>query len=94
MYYHGSTGANVGTFLTTFPGSPLVGTLVAAWTGSTRPAPKHFHYPNQELLASEDYRKGFSDKAYRIKRRKVWNCWIVGTAFTVVTVIILNAAYH
>lgn len=92
LYYRRYGGAATGTFLATFPGSPLLGLCVATATSFTPPSPKRFTYPNTDLLTIEAYKKGYAERAHSIKAGKAWSNWLIGTAVTLAVYGLVSSA--
>lgn len=91
LYYRKSTGATLTTFLFTFPISPLAGLVVAAGTSATAPSPRRFTFPNPELASNEDYKRGYAQRAHKLKAGRVWTAWCAGAVLTVATVLIMES---
>lgn len=91
LFYRGYKDAAVGTFLATFPGSPLLGLIVAIPTSVVKPKSKWLSYPNLAMLDNEAYKEGYAKKAHQIKVAKVWTNWGIGTALTMFTYLIFSS---
>lgn len=90
MHYKKYKGAGTGTLLASLV-SPLVGLIPAIACSATAPKETNLGYPNPELFAQEQYYRGYTQKAKKIKQRKVWGNWAVGFGVNLVAVLIINA---
>lgn len=90
-YYDGYKGAGTGTFLVGFL-SPLVGLIPAIACSSTAPKDKNLNYPKPDLMKNADYKKGYTQKAKKIKQGKVWNNWTITLAINIIATVILSSS--
>lgn len=88
--YKKYSGAGTGTLFTSLL-SPLVGLIPAIACSSTTPKEINLGAPKSELLAQEEYYLGYTQKAKKIKSRKVWTNWAVGFGVNLVAVLALTA---
>jgi hypothetical protein len=87
-YYKGYKGAGTGTLITSLV-SPLLGLIPAIACSSTRPKEINLDYPNPNFMQNSDYYKGYTDKAKKIKKKKVWTNWWIGFGVNVVAAVVL-----
>jgi len=90
--YKGNNSGAGGTMATTVLTSPLLGLIPAAIITSNEPLNENLLCPNPSLMKKNSYRKGYIDQAYKIKRKKVWSAYGIGSAAWVILVILLRAA--
>ncbi|GAB2773268.1 hypothetical protein GCM10027275_15280 [Rhabdobacter roseus] len=83
-------GAGTGTLLTSLV-SPLVGLIPAIACSATPPKLSNLGYPDEELFKQQEYYLGYTEKAKRIKKRKVWTNWGIGLGVNIVAVVLLNS---
>lgn len=77
--YYRNKGGSIGTGIAAaiFPPIGLIPALIC-----TNVPPKEYNmgYPDGELWSNRDYRAGYSKEAYRIKRKRVWTGFGIGSA--------------
>ncbi len=85
-YYRGYKGAQVGTFFASLFGGPLG--LIPAVSCSSTPPPEetlyNVNHPNPELFDYPEYKKGYSDKARKMKKVKTWVSFGIGMGINLV----------
>jgi len=91
LYYSGYKPAATGTLITSF--FVPWGLIPAFACSSTEPAMQNLGFRNQSLMQNPSYYKGYTDKAYKIKKKKVWRNFAIGTGVTVGLYIISIAAF-
>lgn len=79
-YYKGYKAAGTGTLVTSLF-IPL-GLIPAIACSSTEPSMKNLGYRDQNLMNDPGYYLGYTDKAYSIKKKKVWKNFAIGTGIT------------
>jgi hypothetical protein len=89
-YYRGYKAAATGTLLASFF-IPL-GLIPAIACSSTPPSAKNLGYRDQNLIKNPGYYDGYTDKAYKIKKKKVWQNFTIGTGVMVAYYFIIVAA--
>lgn len=82
-YYKHSLGASWSTFGVGLI-SPLVALIPAIATSAVTPKPINLNYPNASLFKNEEYRKGYTLKAKRLKQGRVWGSWGASLALAIV----------
>ena len=90
LYYTRYNGAAAATFLATFPGSPILGLIVATSTSLSKPNAMKFTYPNADYLNNYDYLDGYAKRAHKFKRGKVWMHWGMGCSLNAATYLVLT----
>jgi hypothetical protein len=78
-YYRGYKGAGTGTFFAALLGGPLLGLIPAVACSSTPPSQNSLGYPNYELVKNAEYKAGYNQEAKKIKSKKVWGNFGIGT---------------
>lgn len=83
-------GAAAGTLITSLV-SPLVGLIPAIACSSTPPKITNLGYPDEKLFQEKDYHNGYTAKAKKIKKRKVWANWGIGFGVNILLALILSS---
>lgn len=87
--YNGYKGAGTGTVITTLVVGPILGLAPAILCSSSAPKEENLNYPSSEKMKNFDYSKGYTQNAYKIKKKKVWKNYWIGLAFNVAALVIL-----
>ena len=90
-YYEGYRGAGTGTLVTGLI-SPLVGLIPAFACSSAEPKDINLDYPSSELMKNPDYYKGYTQKAKKIKKNKVWKNWGIAFGVNLVAILAMSSA--
>jgi len=88
LYYKGYKGAAIGTLITSLY-IPW-GLIPAIACSSTPPKAYNLGYKDKNLMKNPEYYAGYTDKAYKIKKKKVWTNFGIGTGTTVIFFILLT----
>lgn len=72
LYYKGYKPASTATLLIGLL-SPVAGLLPATIMGSSPPKTNSFTLPDSRLASDATYMRGYSDRAFRIKKSKIWS---------------------
>lgn len=83
-YYQRYHGSATGTFLATFPGSPLLGAIVGGSCALTPPKEKNMNFPNAALSNNPSYHEGYIKKARSIKNARIWRAFGIGVLINVI----------
>lgn len=83
-------GAAAGTLITSLV-SPLVGLIPAIACSATSPKITNLGYPDEKLFQEKDYHQGYTTKAKKIKKRKVWTNWGIGFGVNILLTLILSS---
>jgi len=86
-YQHG--GGSVGVGIACFLTGGILGLIPAIAVSTTPPAVKNLNYPNDELWKNPDYKAGYIYRAHKMKQKKVWGGYVIGTISAVIVVAIL-----
>jgi len=88
-FYKGYTTASTGTLLCSlfFPW----GLVPAIACSATPPSINSLGYREQKLMENSDYFNGYTKQAYKIKKKKVWQGFAIGSGITVGFYIVLIA---
>jgi hypothetical protein len=89
-YYEGYKGAGTGTLLVSLL-SPLAGLIPAIACSSTRPRDQKLMYPDADLMKNTNYHNGYTQRAKKIKSKKVWKNWLIAFGVNIVLSIALQA---
>jgi hypothetical protein len=91
-YYKNYSGAGVGTLATgLFLGSVLA-LIPAITTANAVPRDENLQYPSITLMKNQNYARGYTQQAFKIKKERVWNNYIIALAANVVTYLLLVKA--
>jgi len=90
-YYSKYKAAGTATLLTSLV-SPIIGLLPAIPTSATSPKIENLGYPDPNLIKQQDYYLGYTQKAKKIKQRKVWTNWGIGLGANIIAVLIISAS--
>jgi hypothetical protein len=91
MNYKGKNSGAVGTAATVIFISPLIGLIPAIVCSSTEPSDQNLKYTNRELMKNADYNRAYTEQAHKIKRRKIWSAFGIGSAAWLVIVLLLSS---
>lgn len=80
MNYKNYKSSGTGTFVAALLGSPLTGLVVAIPATITKPKLKNLNYPDSKLFEKHEYRDGYEKRAYKIKTKRIWINFMVGSA--------------
>ena len=95
IYYTGYKAAATGTLIT----SIFIpwGLVPAIACSSTPPATNNLGYRDPKLMQNPSYYAGYTDKAFKIKKKKVWTNFGIGTgaaiAFYIIAIAISSSYY-
>ncbi|PLK44802.1 hypothetical protein [Emticicia sp. TH156] len=93
IYYNGENSGKTGTLLTSLLINGLVGLIPAVACSSTTPKVKNLGVPNMEAYQKNpDYARGYQTQAKKIKSKKIWKNWGIGTAISTLVIIIASNA--
>ena len=89
LYYKGYKGASVGTLVAglVFP----FNLIPAIACSATPPADQNLGYRDSKLMENPDYNYGYKQQAHKIKKKKVWTNFGIGTA-AVIGLYVLSSA--
>lgn len=90
QYYKGYKGAATGTLATGLVLSPILGLIPAFATTSNQPQDVNLHYPDPSKMRDQDYFKGYTQKAFQIKKQKVWTNWGITVGLSVGLYLLLK----
>lgn len=91
VYYRKYRGAGTGTLLPSLLINGLVGLIPAVACSSTPPKIQNLGIPTADKTNNPDYVRGYREVAYKIKKRKTWMNWAIGSAISTTILILANA---
>lgn len=91
MNYKGKNSGAGGTAVTVVLTSPLIGLIPAIACSSSEPSDENLKYTNRELMRNADYNRGYTEQAHKIKRKKIWTAFGIGSAAWLVLVLLLSS---
>lgn len=83
-------GAAAGTLITSLV-SPLIGLFPALACSATAPKITNLGYPDEKLFQEKEYHNGYTAKAKKIKKRKVWTNWGIGFGVNILLALVLSS---
>ncbi len=89
-YYAKYKPAGTGTLIASLV-SPLIGLVPAISTSATPPQIDNLGYPDPNLIKQQEYYLGYTQKAKKIKQRKVWTNWGIGFGVNLAAILIIGA---
>ena len=93
IYYTGQNSGKTGTLLTSLLINGLVGLVPAIACSSNAPKIQNLNIPNMEVYQKNpEYARGYQTQAKKIKSKKIWKNWGIGTAISTVILIIAAGA--
>lgn len=90
-FYKGKRSGTGGTVATAFFASPLFGLIPAIACSSTEPSNDNLNYPNYELMKNREYNLSYKDEAFRIKKKKVWGGYAIGSGVWLGLILLLSS---
>lgn len=93
-YYSNYKGASRGTLATTLLTGPLLGLIPAFLTTMNEPDNINLGYPNAQLMKEQEYKRGYTEKAQKIKSKKVWKNYGIGTGIFIGAIVLLSATSY
>ncbi len=78
--YKGYKPSGTGTFVATLLGGPAFGLVIAIPATLSKPKIKNLNFPDTKLFEKYEYRNGYQRRAYKIKAKRIWVNFFVGTA--------------
>ncbi|MDQ3100329.1 MAG: hypothetical protein M3R08_02995 [Bacteroidota bacterium] len=90
-YYEGYRTASVSTLAVGLI-FPLAGLVPAIACSSTPPKPHNLNYPDAMLIKDAAYLEGYSKRARKIKKTKVWTNLGIATGVNIVVFLMLGGA--
>ena len=90
--YKGKNCGDGATLAITALTSPLLGLIPAAIMTSTEPSNQNLLYPKQELMRNSSYSKGYVEQAVKIKKRKVWTGFGIGSVVWLFLFLIIGSS--
>jgi hypothetical protein len=92
-YYRGYGGAGSGTLVTGLFAGSIFALIPAILTSSSVPKDENLNYPSASLMKNPEYSTAYTQKAFKIKKKRVWNNYFYALAGNVVGYILLYNIY-
>ena len=89
MNYTGKKSGAGWTAATTILFSPLIGLMPAAACASSAPNDENLNYRDYELMKDFEYNKAYAEQAHKIKKKKVWKNFGVGSGAWLILILLL-----
>ncbi len=81
-YYRNYRSGAIGTFFMTMFTSPVAGLIPAISISKTPPKNENLNYPKEQLMQNREYANAYKTKAHKMKKRKTWAGYAVGSAIS------------
>lgn len=101
LFFKGQTDASIFykdrgpgglTIVTNIYPLPIIGGLItAAICSSITPREDKLGCPYPDLMRNPDYKNGYTQKAFEIKKHRVWKCWGISSGCIVIGLLIAVA---
>lgn len=91
IYYQNYKGAGTGTLVTSLLLGPVIGLIPAGICSGTKPSSSNLTFPDVQLTKNINYTNGYMNQAAKIKRKKVWMNFAIGSIISVTTIVIVNS---
>lgn len=87
-YYKGYKPAAIATMISSiyFP----FGLIPAIACSATPPSMSHLGYKDQKLMENSSYYEGYTKTAHKIKKKKVWGGFAIGSGFILLIAVLVN----
>lgn len=89
MNYRGQKSGAGWTAAATFVFSPVLGIIPAAICSSSEPDKANLNIKDPELMKSGVYDKAYTEQAHKIKKKKVWTSFGIGSGAWVLILLLL-----
>ena len=89
MNYTGKKSGAGWTAATTILFSPLIGLIPAAACASSAPNDENLNYRDYELMKDFEYNRAYAEQAHKIKKKKVWKNFGVGSGAWLILILLL-----
>lgn len=89
IYYKGAKSGAGWTAATTVLTSPLFGLIPAVICASTEPSDDNLNYKDSELMKNHAYNEAYTKQALKIKRRKIWTNYGIGSGVWILLIALL-----
>jgi hypothetical protein len=87
--YKGKKSGAGWTAATSIVLSPLFGLIPAAACASSEPSEENLNYKDSELMKNSVYNNAYSEQAHKIKKRKVWSNYGIGSGAWFLLILLL-----
>jgi hypothetical protein len=94
LSFYRHKGGSVGVGCAALGCSPILGLIPAVAVSMSDPKRKNLGMPASAYSSNADYVNGYIHMASKIKRRRVWTGFGIGTVLYVAIVVIANSLYH
>ena len=90
LFYKGNNSGSAWTAVTTILATPLFGLIPAAACSSSEPDNDNLNIPNPELMKNFQYNLAYKNEAHKIKKRKVWKSFGIGSGIWLLLTVLTN----
>lgn len=78
-YYRGKNSGAGWTMATSIVTSPLLALIPAVACASSEPNEGNLNAPDEKLMKNADYKQAYVDQSHKIKKRKIWKNFAIGS---------------
>ncbi len=78
-YYRGKNSGAGWTMATSIVTSPLLALIPAFACASSEPNEGNLNVPDEKLMKNPDYKQAYVDQSHKIKKRKIWKNFAIGS---------------
>jgi hypothetical protein len=78
-YYRGKKSGAGWTMATSIVTSPLLALIPAVACASSEPNEENLNAPDEKLMKNADYKQAYVDQSHKIKKRKIWKNFAIGS---------------
>ena len=89
LFYKGNNSGAVWTGTAAILTSPVLALIPAAICSSAEPQDENLNSPNAELMKNAQYNITYKSEAHKIKKRKVWKSFGIGSGAWLLLVLLL-----
>lgn len=89
MNYKGANSGAGWTAATSILTSPVLGLIPAAICSSAEPKDENLNYKDAELMKNAEYKRAYVDQASKIKKKKVWTNYGIGSGVWLALLLLL-----
>ncbi len=87
--YKGKKSGAGWTAATSIVLSPLFGLIPAVACASSEPSDENLNYKDAELMKNNTYNQAYTEQAHKIKKRKVWTNYGIGSGAWLLLILLL-----
>lgn len=90
-YYRGKNSGAGWTMATSIITSPLFALIPAVACSSSEPSEENLNAPSDKLMRDADYKRAYVDESHRIKKKRIWKNFAIGSGVWLGVIILLGS---